>query len=272
MPATPTVAELAAATAQQLGALSSAFAIDWIEECDSTNRVLAERPPAADERIAVLVANRQSGGRGRRGRQWLSWSGGSLTFSLRWRFAAGAPVPGGLSLVAGLAVARALDTFGARDIALKWPNDVLHRGNKLAGILVELSSARGCAMTAVIGIGINVRVPADAQVGGHNTVGDLASVLAVPPSSPQLLAAILIELQRLLELYASAGFAGLRTAWEQRHAFAGQRVRVSSENMTVDGECAGVDEDGALLLRDGTGTRRILAGDVSLRPLAAEAS
>lgn len=268
-PPTPPASARASELARHLGPLAHDFAIEWVECCDSTNARLVDAPPADDGRVHVLVADRQRAGRGRRGRQWLSWEGASLTFSLLWRFAPGAPAPAGLSLAAGLALARALEGLGAGGVQLKWPNDVLVHGEKLAGILVELLPVRGRPPAAVIGIGLNLRLPADAHVPGQNGVTDLARALeAAPPSPPAVLAAILAELRRLLDTYAVAGFPALRGAWEQRDAFAGLPVAVAGEGTTVQGTCAGVDDDGALLLRTDSGLQRVLAGDVSLRPLA----
>lgn len=263
---------LATAVAQ-LGPLATRFTIDWVDSCASTNTSLMERTPPDDGRVPVLVADRQTAGRGRRGRQWQSWPEGSLTFSVLWRFARGAPAPAGLSLVAGLAVARALEQLGVFGVQLKWPNDVLVNGEKLAGILVELLPARDRALSAVIGIGINLNLPADASIESHTGVTDLARALeASPPSRAALLGRLLSELQPLLDTYASAGFPALRGAWEQRNAFANLPVRISGERDASEGICLGVDEDGALLLRSASGVMRILAGDVSLRPLGGESA
>lgn len=268
-PSTPPANAHASELARRLGPLAHAFAIEWVECCDSTNARLVAAPPADDGRVHVLVADRQTAGRGRRGRQWLSWQGASLTFSLLWRFAPGAPAPAGLSLAAGLALARALEGLGAGSVQLKWPNDVLLHGEKLAGILVELLPVRGRPPAAVIGIGLNLHLPADADVPGRAGITDLARALeAAPPSPPAVLAAILTELHHLFDTYAVAGFPALRGAWEQRDAFAGLPVAIAGEGTTMHGTCAGVDDDGALLLRTDSGMQRVLAGDVSLRPLA----
>ncbi len=268
VPTTPSARACATELAFLLGAHAHDFAIEWVECCDSTNTRLVDAAPADDGRVHVLVADRQSAGRGRRGRQWLSWEGASLTFSLLWRFAPGAPAPAGLSLAAGLALARALEQLGVEGVQLKWPNDVLVHGDKLAGILVELLPVRGRPPAAVIGIGLNLRLPADAAIPDQAGVADLAGALdGAVPSRPTLLAAILGEFHRLFETYAAAGFPALRGAWEQRNAFAELPVAIRGESATLYGTCAGVDDDGALLLRTDEGVQRVLAGDVSLRPL-----
>ncbi|MDR2924913.1 MAG: biotin--[acetyl-CoA-carboxylase] ligase [Azoarcus sp.] len=250
-----------------LGTLAPAFSVRWLEECASTNSALLDAPPENDGRAHVLVATRQSAGRGRRGRQWLSWPGASLTFSVLWRFAPDAPAPGGLSLAVGLALARALEKLGLPEVTLKWPNDVLARGAKLAGVLVEVLPERG-SLATVIGIGLNLRLPADAVIPDPaGSVTDLAREMPHLPAREQILAAILSELHPTLTTYASAGFALLRNAWQQRNAFANLPIRVSSEGQDLVGLCLGVDEEGALLVRGNDGaTRRVYAGDVSMRP------
>ncbi|THF63825.1 biotin--[acetyl-CoA-carboxylase] ligase [Pseudothauera nasutitermitis] len=249
-----------------LGHRAARFAPRTVEECTSTNTELVERPPIEDGRIHVLIAERQTAGRGRRGRNWHSWPGAGLTFSTLWRFAPGSAVPAGLSLAAGLALARALEKLDVAGIQLKWPNDVLVHGQKLAGILVELLPMRGRPPAAVIGIGINLRLPAHATVPDQpGGITDLAGQLASPPSREELLARVLAELHDLFEVYASAGFPALRAAWQQRNAFADLPVRISGEGVETRGTCIGVDDDGALLVRGEDGVQRILSGEVSLR-------
>ena len=255
----------AGAVAAVLGELAGQFSLVVVPECDSTNSRLMETPADDDGRIAVLAADRQTAGRGRRGRSWLSWPGAGLTFSLRWHFMPAPHMPAGLSLVVGLAVARTLEELGVEGVQLKWPNDVLIHGKKLAGILVELSSSRGRPPAAVIGIGLNLRLPPDAQVESATGVTDLAACLASPPGPNRLLGLLLGQLNHFLELYAAAGFPALRAAWQQRNAFADLPVRILGEAQELAGTCAGVDDDGALLLDTPEGRRRVLSGEVSLR-------
>lgn len=255
----------AQAVATALGELAGRFSLTVLPECDSTNSCLMAMPIDDGGRLAVLATDRQTAGRGRRGRSWLSWPGAGLTFSLRWSFEPAPHMPAGLSLVVGLAVARALEMLGVDGVQLKWPNDVLIHGRKLAGILVELSSARGRGLSAVIGIGLNLRLPVDAQVESATGVTDLAACLSSPPGANQMLALLLTQLHHFLDIYAAAGFSALRAAWMQRNAFADLPVRIVGEGSELSGTCAGVDDDGALLLRTADGTSRVLSGEVSLR-------
>ncbi|MCB1909261.1 MAG: biotin--[acetyl-CoA-carboxylase] ligase [Rhodocyclaceae bacterium] len=256
-----------AAIAAALGDSARRFSIRSIAECDSTNSRLMDEAPRPDGRVAVLVCDRQTAGRGRRGRHWLSAPGASLTFSLRWCFAPDSPAPAGLSLVAGLAVARALEAAGLEAVQLKWPNDVLAMGRKLAGILVELAVSGETGLHAVIGVGINLEPPVDAALVDGRAIAAVSEFLSPVPSREQMLAGLLVHFEQMLDTYGSAGFVAFRGAWEQRNAHAGLPVRVGDEAASTDGVCLGVDDDGALRLDTGNGERRVVAGDVSLRPL-----
>ncbi|MCB1887780.1 MAG: biotin--[acetyl-CoA-carboxylase] ligase [Rhodocyclaceae bacterium] len=251
-----------------LGARVSRFGLQVLEACESTNTCLRDAPPPDDGRIHVVACESQTAGRGRRGRTWVSRPGESLTFSMLWRFAAGAPVPAGLSLVAGVALARCLERLGVDGVQLKWPNDVLVLGRKLAGILVELVPGRGRTPAAVIGIGINVgSLDRDALPAGVDACA-LADVMAQVPSRSALLAALLADFDDLLGTYEATGFPALRQAWEQRNAHAGLPVEISGEAREIVGTCLGVDADGALRIATDAGETRVLAGEVSLRPVA----
>lgn len=254
-----------AVVAAALGSLAPAFAVEVLPECDSTNSRLLADPPLDDGRVPVVAADRQTAGRGRRGRVWQSWPGAGLTFSVLWRFAPGAPVPPGLSLVVGLAVARTLEELGVEGVQLKWPNDVLVNGHKIAGVLIELVSGRGQPLAAVIGVGINLRLPPEAAIESPFGVTDLARCLEARPSASRLLGLVLAQLHHFLGICAATGFEGLRGAWQQRNAFADLPVRILGEAEPLAGICVGVDADGALLLQTPDGLRRVLSGDVSLR-------
>lgn len=242
---------------------ASRFALDLRVTCESTNAILLNAPRPADGRIAVLACERQTAGRGRRGRHWLAWPGASLTFSARWPFDADAPAPAGLSLVAGLAVATVLEQLGVAGVELKWPNDVQVHGRKLGGILVELTGAR--PMVAVVGIGLNLSIPPGESVAGREDVTALDQVMDAVPPREQLLGEVLRMQRTLFDTYASTGFGAFVGAWNQRNAYADLPVRISGDGADIDGICLGVDDDGALRLGTESGVQRVLVGDVSLR-------
>jgi BirA family biotin operon repressor/biotin-[acetyl-CoA-carboxylase] ligase len=239
-----------------LGSLSTRFDVDILDECDSTNARLLARAEAGAASGTAIVARRQTAGRGRLGRHWHSATGDSLTFSLLWRVPAGRPVEG-LSLAVGVAVAEALESAGRRDIALKWPNDILLDGGKLGGILIEL-----CGNAAVIGIGINLRLPADLPAD----IRDTAAALDSTDDVNGLLAGILTSLHDVLLAFAAGGFAALHERWQRRNAHAGRDVRIlSAQGPVLAGRCLGVAPDGALLVETSAGVERVISGEVSLR-------
>ena len=242
------------------------FTIIALDACDSTSSELMRRADQGAPAWTGVVADRQTAGRGRRGRIWLSAPAASLTFSLLWRFGGPPARLSGLSLAVGMALARGLESIGAWGIRLKWPNDVLlavaDDFAKLAGILVELSIDRH-GTSAVIGIGVNLRVPRDVL---PQPATGLDQALMPLPDRHRVLAAILCELARVLDAFAVDGFSGAKMDWQQRHAWQGLAVRlVADDGMAVDGICEGVDDDGALLLATAAGVQRIVSGDVSLR-------
>ncbi|MBI4989516.1 MAG: biotin--[acetyl-CoA-carboxylase] ligase [Rhodocyclales bacterium] len=243
----------------------SPFRIEVLDTCESTSTLLLDRAHKDGRSDSVVVCERQSAGRGRRGRSWLSAPGDSLTFSLLWRFPAGMPPPTGLSLAAGVAVARALEGMEAAGVRLKWPNDILADGAKLGGILVETVSSGG-RHTAVIGIGLNVRLPREIADAIDTEAGALVSVMPYAPSRNLLLANLLKAMAAMLDEFEHTGFAGFVEEWLARNAHAGQLVSIHAEGVPpVEGRCVGVDADGALLLDTATGVRRIVSGEVSLR-------
>ena len=253
--------------AGELGVHAPHFAIDILESCSSSNTVLAERAAAGAAHRSVVVCAEQTAGRGRRGRSWLAPPGGSLAFSLLWRFPPGTPPPMGLSLAIGVAVVRAAEQLGASGIALKWPNDVLHAGRKLAGILIELVSGATSAPAAVIGIGMNLRLPDGLAAEAGFEASDLASAGGLPPTAGALLARLLIQLDDVLGRFADRGFAAVRDEWLARCAHLEAPVRLDPDHgPAVTGRCVGVDGDGALLVATDGGLKRVLGGDVSLRP------
>ena len=251
----------------RLGPLAARFDVDAQDACDSTSSELLRRAEHGAPAGSVIVADQQSVGRGRRGRQWFSAPEDSLTFSLLWRFSGAASQLSGLSLAVGVGLLRALEKLGARDIFLKWPNDVLLRqGNsyaKIAGILIELASDRR-GTQVIIGVGLNLQRPASDL---PQPAAGLDDALETLPDRHDVLAAILVALADILETVAVDGFFALKNEWQSRHAWQDQPVQLlADEGEPKTGICRGVDDDGALLLETASGIQRIFSGDVSLRP------
>ncbi len=252
--------------AMNIAALARAgVAIEVVSETGSTNADLLARAAGLTEPL-LLVAENQTAGRGRAGRSWLSSSEGSLTFSLAWKFDGGPQALSGLPLAVGVALGDALGQLGVQ-VQLKWPNDVLKDGDKLAGILIETqaeASNRGGGTWAVIGIGLNLIMPDEMEARlGRSAAG--APWLA-RMERDVLMAALLDGLAGALRLFARQGFGAFCARWNLRHAWQGETV-IIIDNGTVlhEGLAAGVDETGRLLLDTPDGRIAVLAGDVSLR-------
>ncbi|MDR0440073.1 MAG: biotin--[acetyl-CoA-carboxylase] ligase [Candidatus Accumulibacter sp.] len=243
------------------------FKLFAVAECVSTNTVLMQRAAGGAPSGTALVADRQSAGRGSRGRSWMSSPEASLTFSVLWRFSVGIARLSGLSLAVGVAVVAALARCGLRGVTLKWPNDVLYQDAKLGGILVELGGD-GEASFAVAGIGLNLHLPEwENDAAAALPPAALDQIAAAPTDRHVLLAALLDELARVFDRFAIDGFAGLREAWNACDAWRGRPVRLLRDGrVEKEGICAGADVDGALLLHTANGPERCLSGDVSLRP------
>ena len=249
-----------AALAAALGPASCRFDVAVLAECGSTNSLLLEKAEQGAPSGTVIVAERQTAGRGRLGRQWFSEPGASLTFSLLWRLPPGSS-PSGLSLAVGVALAEALETKGIGGLALKWPNDLLRDGKKLAGVLIEL--VPGTPHAAVIGVGLNLHLPEAMPDEMHA----IAATLPADVSPNDLLARMLVSLQAALMEFGNGGFVGLRERWLARCDHVDKPVRIVSEFAPpLEGRCIGVDVDGALMVETAVCIQRILSGDVSLRP------
>ena len=237
-------------------------AVEVVRETGSTNADLLARAPRLTQPV-LLVAEHQTAGRGRAGRSWLSEPDHSLTFSLAWRFADGLRGLAGLPLAVGVALAETLGRLG-QPVQLKWPNDVLKDGDKLAGILVETQVATDGAAWTIVGIGVNLVMP-DAL---EEKIG--RSAAAVPwlarMDRDELMAALLDGLADALSLFAREGFAAFAARWNVLHAWQGRPVVLLDRGeIQHEGLAAGVDDTGRLLLDTAAGRVTIVAGDVSLR-------
>lgn len=246
--------------------------LDVAWSIDSTNSGLLRRGAPA-RGVDVLLAERQTGGRGRRGRPWQSPLGANLYLSLSRAFEGGLARLGGLSLVAGLAAAEALRAEGFPQVALKWPNDlVVDDGGtlrKLGGLLVEGGGEHGGPANAVIGLGLNVAMPTQAAAGIDQPWTDLAT-LAPAPSRTALAAALLRHLVAALDAFDRDGFAPFAARWAALDALRGREATLHLPAGVEPVRVLGLGEGGALRVRGADGRERdVHAGEVSLRGRAA---
>jgi BirA family biotin operon repressor/biotin-[acetyl-CoA-carboxylase] ligase len=250
--------QLQGATAAGLSSLDVAWSLD------STNSELLRRK-APDRGVEVLLAEQQTGGRGRRGRAWSSPIAANLYLSMSRQFSGGLARLGGLSLVVGVAVAEALRHAGYAAVGLKWPNDLLAQGRKLGGILVEGGGEHGGPVRAVIGIGVNVRMPASVAVGIDQAWTDLAGLGDALPSRNMLAAQLLDALVPALDRFDHEGLAPFLARYAALDVLAGRAVTVHGPQGDEHGVADGIGEDGALRVEIGQVIRHVHAGDVSVR-------
>ncbi len=251
---------------EALGVLTSDFNIEILDTVDSTNTYLMRRANTHAPHATCVVAESQTAGRGRQGREWVSVPGGSLMFSLLWRYALPVSRLAGLSLGVGVAMVRALNEMGIQSVMLKWPNDLLHHHRKLAGVLIETGGESNTSSYAVIGIGMNVHLDEAARAEIAQAVTDLASVSLQPIDRNILLAALLKHLSIVLTEFEKNGLRLLRDEWMQYHAYQNKNVRISGLNQAqIQGTVIGIAEDGALLIRTEAGDIRCSVGEISLR-------
>jgi BirA family transcriptional regulator, biotin operon repressor / biotin---[acetyl-CoA-carboxylase] ligase len=272
---------------QQLEPLLPGLSVEVLARIESTNTELLSRARvgaradgsgggrgrrSADLQPCLLVAEQQTRGRGRLGRDWRSSAEASLTFSLSLPLAPRAAGGwSGLSLAVGCALAGALEpaTTAAPRLLLKWPNDLWLRddrvaagGRKLGGILIETAPV-GDQRVAVIGIGLNVHPQPDEGLS-HG----LASVDELDPSAspPAVLARVAGPLVQALRRFEADGLAAFAADFARRDLLAGRTLRTEGAN-TLTGTGAGIDAEGALQIRDASGTlHRVASGEVSVRP------
>lgn len=250
---------------------SSLRRVTVLPEVDSTNTAV-QRLPAGDRHGHAILAECQTVGRGRRQRRWHSPAGGNIYMSLGWRFGREAPVLSNLPLLAALCVARALSRAGLEGHGIKWPNDILVENRKVAGILVELQSVGNEPALAVIGMGINVRMPATEAQDPAKIIDrpwtDLASHLPPehrPCDRNRLAAMMLDELLAALPRFEETGFDSFRQAWGERDLLKGRHIRLQRDGGDVGGIADGVDQDGGLRLKRDNGTIDVFhSGEVSV--------
>ncbi len=268
------------------------FTCDVLPEIDSTNTELLRRFKSGRTEPTLLVAEQQTAGRGRLGRQWHSQRAGSLTFSLGLALQ---PVDwSGLSLAVGISLAESLDPALAADryIGLKWPNDLWlcspEGERKLAGILVETASWEG-QRYVVIGVGININTTALAAVADGSAGTAAARPVAnssanpasptVPPmppaaleelihaiDAPAALLRVVAPLVQTVQAFAQFGFAPFQARFARRDVLAGRSVTVLDGKNQLEGSAHGVGDHGALRVHTADGMKEITSSEVSVRP------
>jgi len=240
-------------------------ALELHPEIHSTNRHLMERLGLLSSGHACL-AERQTAGRGRRGREWISPFARNIYLSLYWRFDMSPALLSGLGLAVGVAVMRALRQLDIDNAALKWPNDVLWQGRKLAGILLEMSGESGGPYHVVIGIGMNVNM-VDEGIAIDQPWVSLSQIAAQPLPRNLIAGVLLHHLLECAQQFQSGGLEPFLSEWQQADAYAGQEVAIHLGDNTIIGQARGIDPSGAIIVEVDGGLRRFYSGEVSMRPV-----
>lgn len=245
---------------------SSSFPVTLLQQVDSTNAEALRNLASGAMPPFLIVAEQQTAGRGRRGRSWASPFGENLYYSLVLRVSGGMRQLEGLSLVVGLALLQTLRELGVEDAGLKWPNDLLVGGRKVAGILLELSGDPADICHVVIGIGVNINmrmVPRGETIDQPWT--SLRQVLGAQVDRNQFVASLNRQLERYLQLHQVNGFASLREQWEANHLWQGRMAVLAAGAQSVHGRVLGVDDTGALRLEVDGQEKVFSGGELSLR-------
>jgi len=247
--------------------------LDVHQQIDSTNRHLMREAAKGVPSGIVCLAERQTAGRGRLGRHWISPFGASLYLSVLWHYCATPASLGGFSLVAGAVVADVLRRMGVEGLALKWPNDLLWQRRKLGGMLLEVAGEAQGPCHLVVGVGINLSMSHDQGRTIDQPWVDLSEALGGQDFSRNAVAAEVVDaLIDALDRFGREGLAPFLRLWNEFDAFRGEPVRLLLGDRVIRGVVIGIDPDGALRLDTADGERSFHAGEVSLRPEALDAT
>ena len=212
----------------------------------------------------VIIADIQTKGRGRRGREWIAPIGSGLTFSLHWAFESGHQSLAGLPLVVGCALCRVLREFGVSDAGVKWPNDIYVNAAKAGGVLVELEGQLDSAARCIIGVGLNVALP-NHNLEVDQPITDVQSHTQQQIHRNELVAQLIAEMWKTISRFEEEGFSAFKNEWESYDIFNNQEVTIVAGERRFIGTGVGVDEVGALKLKTNNGIERFHGGEVSLR-------
>ncbi len=240
--------------------------IKYVTTTSSTNDLARAMARDGAPEGTIVVAEEQTGGKGRAGRKWQSPPGTGLLFSLILRPDLLPPETPMLTLVSAVAVARAISASTGVTPRIKWPNDLLIGDRKVCGILTEMAGEMDRVDFVVVGIGINVNLGLSGTPQGLEGVSSLDIEAGRRLDRPSILRTVLQEIEYWYSTYMRDGAEPVLSEWRARSMTIGNRVTVSSPRMTFDGQAVDVDCDGALIVEvDGGARRRVLCGDISVR-------
>lgn len=253
------------AIGEGLNALRADNCVETHTLIDSTNDYLMRKLPNQVTQGQVCIAEYQSAGRGRRGRQWISPFGSHLYLSYYHKLNDGFSAAMGLSLVTALAISDAINALYDVQVQLKWPNDVYLDGVKLAGILIDLEGQATGDCHSVIGIGVNLQMPEQAAEQITQPWTDLQQYVGERIDRNELVVAIIVALNQRLKQQSEQGVESMLSDWHQHDLYLNQTVKIITGENEEFGICRGVNEQGALLLETNGQLKTLFGGEVSLR-------
>lgn len=241
--------------------------INVLWDVDSTNRYLTQTVNNHAVTGTTCLAETQSAGRGRRGRSWVSPLGGNIYLSQLWRFNTGPAHLSGLSLAAAIAVVRVIRQMGMVNAGLKWPNDILLNGKKLAGILLEMHGESNGPTNVIVGVGINVRLPETAAQQIDQPFISLSEVSNRALERNKIAAQLISQLMYVYDLFSEKGFGAFIEEWCAMDVYRNQRVQLQLPSGNISGINRGVDRTGALRVEHEGQISSYPSGELSLRGL-----
>lgn len=250
------------------GAISRIAEVFCLDEVDSTNHFLLQRARYENAASSLCVAERQTAGRGRRGRSWHSPFGANVYLSVLWTFNRPASELGALGLAVGVTTVLALEKLGIEGLGLKWPNDIYWNGRKLGGLLLELAACEALGpCRVVVGLGLNVNMPrSDTTSVIDQPWVDLAAIGKEGGRSRNHLIAVLLEqMIPALETFEAKGIAAFVSEWQRLDLAAGRNLELRLGDRTCRGLGRGIDDEGRLLMESDGRVDAFAAGEVSLR-------
>ncbi len=243
---------------------SSLNELDVLWEVDSTNKYLADLVRGGIDGGRACVAEKQTQGRGRRGKHWVSPLGGNIYLSLLWGFPFGPAQLSGLSLAIATTVVETLHHLGLSEIGVKWPNDILWRDRKLAGILLEIGGESAGPCFAIVGLGLNIQLRKESAGDIGQPWVDLKTIAKVSIERNKLVASLINAFVQTCNRFEQGGLKPFLPKWREYDRFAGKKAVLHLENESISGVIRGVDDYGALLLECDGKITRYHSGDVSL--------
>lgn len=232
---------------------------------DDLKQLLVDAPGKTLTPGTCVLAEMQTRGRGRRGRTWLSPFGSNLYASFYWPLPEGLNSALGLSVAVGLRLAQILEQAGIQGVSVKWPNDVYIQGAKVAGVLVELEGEPTGEGHALIGIGLNLSMPERFTQNIEQPYTDVQKHLDAPLNRHQWAVTSIRGVTDVLEQFRRHGLADLVTEWRRLDHFYNQPVNILLGQHVQQGVGQGIDNYGALLVRQGSGLKRYFGGEISIR-------